>query len=411
MMTETGRADRPTCFSARSRLILFAMWRLMAIGLGVAVPSVAHAGNGLHPRTPVIWPAETACMTIVDRTEDPVLHLDYEIPYEDPLSPEDVSEDEVEDSRTHQFLAFCRQAHLFEVEAGMPNFVSVADSEAAIMNELVDPAKITVESILETSEVWADCWHRIIADEDRRPIFFEYAEQGVEWDTTGLPIGTYTVQGFTHEPAFNRYWQRPGVVKVIDGDADAAGPAGAIANEQELVFAGCPALAHGCLDAPLGTTATLSYASTRDREDGTWVPEYIDLVGDVAVNGDSWEIEFIAPAEEAGLTILLKVDFTDPSGKTFAAHMTEEFIVLAGTDPTCGAGETGPGESTGAPTSEESSTGEAADPTTGSSSGPGQDGDGDGGGKGGCGCDTGRRDGAPFLLVLLLAVVRRPRRL
>ena len=43
-------------------------------------------------------------MTIVDRTVDAKLVLNYTIPYEDT----EVTSDEVADSRRHQFLAFCR---------------------------------------------------------------------------------------------------------------------------------------------------------------------------------------------------------------------------------------------------------------------------------------------------------------
>ena len=43
-------------------------------------------------------------MTIVDRTVDAKLVLNYTIPYEDTEG----TSDEVADSRRHQFLAFCR---------------------------------------------------------------------------------------------------------------------------------------------------------------------------------------------------------------------------------------------------------------------------------------------------------------
>ena len=60
---------------------------LVLVGLASVVPGVAHAGNGTHPRTPVLWEPEPACLTVVDRTIDAKLAFNYTIPYED-LRPE-----------------------------------------------------------------------------------------------------------------------------------------------------------------------------------------------------------------------------------------------------------------------------------------------------------------------------------
>lgn len=69
--------------------------------LGVLAIASTLATSELHPRTPVPWPDDTPCMTVVDRSQSAVLHLAYEIPFEDV----DISEGEVADSRRNQFGA------------------------------------------------------------------------------------------------------------------------------------------------------------------------------------------------------------------------------------------------------------------------------------------------------------------
>ena len=78
----------------------------LGVGLLVLLSSrAAQASNGIHPRTPVVWEPAPACMTVVDRSVEAKLELKYTIPYED-LRPVDAN-DEVDDSRRHQFIAFC----------------------------------------------------------------------------------------------------------------------------------------------------------------------------------------------------------------------------------------------------------------------------------------------------------------
>ena len=77
---------------------------LVGLLLAATLSGVAYAGNGVHPRTPVVWSEDTPCMTVVDRSQAVSLSLDYTIPYEDT----EVTPDEVADSRRHQFIALCR---------------------------------------------------------------------------------------------------------------------------------------------------------------------------------------------------------------------------------------------------------------------------------------------------------------
>src|SRR5690606_5371137 len=92
------------------------------VSLGWLAPALVQAGNGGHPRTPVVWPEDVACMTVVDRAQSAALHLAYAVPYADvELTP-----DELPDSRRHQFIAFCdgRSAGVTR-----PNWLSWVDAD------------------------------------------------------------------------------------------------------------------------------------------------------------------------------------------------------------------------------------------------------------------------------------------
>ncbi|MCB9703315.1 MAG: hypothetical protein H6711_15590 [Myxococcales bacterium] len=194
------------------------------IALLLLAPSLARAGDGLHPRTPALF-ENPPCMTIVNRSVDPVLHFEYTIPYEDlkPVyNPDDPATwHEVDDGRTHQFFAFCRD---HDPQNPLPNWITWADVDKAVAKDLIDPMNIPDSDVFETNADWKDCWFRITADDDRRLITFAEAAKGVDWDTTGLPVGGHVVEGYTWEPWINIWSFRTGVVKVVDSDDLAASP-------------------------------------------------------------------------------------------------------------------------------------------------------------------------------------------
>lgn len=289
----------------------------LVFGATVAAPAVTFAGNGLEPRTPVAWPDDTACLTVVDRTQGAMLHMDYSIPYEDA----DVTPDEVVDSRRHQFIAFCRD---HSREEFLPTWLSWKDVDAAAEKMLVDPLTIEDEQVLETSTVWKDCWFRITADDDRRPITFAQAMKGVDWDTTALPAGPYVVQGYTWEPWVNIYSQRPGVVHVVDGpDLAAVGPAAAVSNKTDVTFAEDPYVIEGCARALPGSTLS-GYWSLTGMLD--WQP----FAEDVPLDGETFELPFLPPPAAAGNTVALRVDVNDPMQRTFSAYPLILVTVLPG---------------------------------------------------------------------------------
>lgn len=239
---------------------------LLAAALGgcVAVPAVAFAGNGLEPRTPVDWPDDAACLTVVDRSESAMVHMDYGIPFEDP----EITPDEVADSRRHQFIAFCRD---HSREEFLPIWLSWKDVDAAAAKALIDPMLLEDENVLETSTVWKDCWFRITPDDARRPITFAEAMKGVDWDTTALAAGAYVVQGYTWEPTFNIYSQRPGIVHVVDGpDLAAVGPAAAVSTVIDFMFAEDTLMLEGCTRALPGSTLSGYWSHTGGALE--WMP-------------------------------------------------------------------------------------------------------------------------------------------
>jgi MYXO-CTERM domain-containing protein len=375
----------------------------------VAVP--AAASNGTKPRIPVDWTG-APCMTIVDRSSQTVVHLPYAVSKDDTDPP--LTADEVSDSRTHQFFALCRAR---DPQTFLPRWITQADIDRAAMVGAA-PASIDPEDVFETSTAWADCWFRINADDDRRPITLAAAAEGVDWDTTAVPAGTYTIEGYTWEPPFNIWSGRPGVVKVVDDpDPASIGPAIAIENTEEVLHRNEPVTIHGCVSAMEGSTITAYWALSEPNF--AWVPF---LEGD-PVSGDSYAIDFLPPEELAGEAAMIRVDITDPMGRSYRNYMRELVIVLGTEGPgTCAdggfIGGAGCGSSTGTDGSggsEGDSTGDDTAGEGGTSSGPaGQDGGVDGGGGGqGCGCqaaDPAAPAGAGLLLVGLWGLRRGRRR-
>lgn len=374
-------------------------------------PAVAQAGNGLHPRTPVVWNG-VECRGMHDRTSAATWHVEYDIPYEDT----EVTVDEVADSRRHQFFALCRDN---SPQDFLPNWITWADVMAAGDAGLVDPATITDEQVLETNADWSSCFQRINADDARLPITTENAAAGVAWDTAAVDPGGYTLFGYTWEPPFNLWVQRPGFVKVYDGDPDAVAPAIAITTGEQVLYKNGSGIIEGCVDALQGSTLAAYWAIAQDD------PEWISFVEDEPVAGESFAIEFDAPEGLVGESGMLRVDITDPMGRTTTAYGIELVIVLPTDDPgSCGDGggfvadpgcedTGGSAESTGGGATDDGGivTGTSGD--AGSTTDPmadGGDADGDGGGKGGCACSTAPAPvplGGAALLVLGLFGLRR----
>ena len=379
----------------------------MALALALA-PGLAGAADGLHPRTPAIFP-DAPCMVLHDRAIDPIFPLTYTIPYEDT----EKTPDEVADSRTHQFIAFCRDHH---PQDPLVNWISTADIAAAAAMDppLIDPMTVPESEVFETSAAWQGCWYRLNGDDERRPITFAAAAEPVLWDTTGLPAGQYVIEGYTWEPPYNLWSPRAGVIKIFDGDPDTAPPALAVTNLDEILWSDQSVAIQGCFNAVDGATLT-AYWSLTDFDKIAWKPFAVD----VPIAGESFAVDFAPPPETAGESVMIRVDITDPMDRTSTTYMTYLITVLdgvsttSGGDDTCGgsfidggectAGSSGGGDTSGGATT--AADGSAADTST----GPAVD---DGGGEGSCACHAEGRSPAALAWVALvgLAGIGRRRR-
>ncbi|MEM6991394.1 MAG: hypothetical protein AAF721_12875 [Myxococcota bacterium] len=316
------------------------------------VGSRAWAGNAGHAPTQVQW-GEGPCLTVVDRSVDPVVHIRYDIPFEDV----EVTTDEVDDSRTHQFFAVCESTgwHVF-----LPPWVSEGDVEAAAGRGLVDPDALGPDDVLETSTRWADCWWRITADDARRPITFDAADAGVDWDTTALSAGVYIVEGYTHEPPKSQWVTRPGVYKVVDSAAQAVGPAVAITTGESIAYVDTPLAIDGCVDAAEGATVRASWGSIAD-------PVPWATFAEVVAEGESFSIPFTPSPGSAGTMVAIRVEVVEPDGASSTALMLHPITVLDEAPPcddeggcdTTGAADSGASSSDSA--SDADSTGAPAD--------------------------------------------------
>jgi MYXO-CTERM domain-containing protein len=403
---------------------IFGVAGLVAGGAAL-IATPARAGNGLHPRTPVEW-NDVTCVELVDRSTDPIFMLDYDIPYEDT----EVTPEEVDDSRTHQFFAMCRQNPPQEF---LPGWISQADVDAAAINYPGDTDSVTPQDVLESSLAWQNCYVKITPDDERRPITDAMASMPVPWDTTTAPAGVYFIWGFTHEPVFNLWTPRiGGFVRVYDGgDPTADGPAGAITTREQTPCVGEVVPIDGCVHAAAGTTMTGYWAltNTPGAQEPGWEPDWIMFAEGLPVEGESFTIDWEAPEAASGESVMIRVDFTDPGGTTYTAYEYELNIVLPRGTPGCAADPDDcmggfimdPAcETTGAATDTGDATGTGgtdtgattATGTDASSTTAGGSGDDGGGGGGDCGC----RSSAPApawsygLLLLGLATLRRRRR-
>lgn len=319
------RASPRTCLGGHVLPgILFALVTALA-------PALARAGNVGLPRTPVIHRGE-ACLTRVDRSAQPVVHLDYTIPSIDIcLSP-----DEPADSRTHQFVAFCRDA---PVTATVPHWLTWADVQANVDSGYLDPDAVASKDVLEDSATFAGCWRPILGAGERRPITCEAARPGVDWDTRELAPGPWHVAGYTYEPILNQWTWRRGVFRVHDGDPDAAPPAAAIVTPEVTVWKDQPVHLAACVDAAPGATVRADFAVAPDEPDValTWLPV---LPATPAEPGDL-ELEFVPAPEYAGARLTARIVVEDPQGRTAVAHMPGTILVLTVVDPTGSGGDGG----------------------------------------------------------------------
>ncbi len=383
--------------------------RGVVLATSVVPPThVAHAGDGVRLRTPVRWPSDIDCLRIVDRSSTPVWNLPYEIAAEDPPRGQSLTEDELPDGRRHQFFAFSRD---IDPRLALPEWITWADAMRAVDAGLADP-HVEDAWVMETHPELATSFLRINDDDDRRPITFEAAAQGVDWDLGDVPPGTYVVRAYTFDP-FPNLWAkpRPGAIAVVDGsDTGAQAPSLSVSVEHDVVHRDQTARLLGCIRAMEGTTLSAQWAFFFDL-DSTWET----LVTDVPIEGDTFELTFDPPESLWGSFAVVRVTATDPSGRSYTAYVPDRITVL-NTDAEGGdeGGDAGATEGTGPSTSDtgmpdpEGDTTSASTGTTETSAAPGPD---HAHPTGGCGCRLDPPRPWGWLLVALFATrCRRARR-
>lgn len=315
-------------------------------------------------------------MTVVDRGADPVLHLSYMVPLDDL----DRTEDEPPDSRTHQFFAFSIPFRT------LPNWIGDADLQSAAEFDLIDPAAIPDHDILERSPAWpAGSWDRITADDARVPITLAQAEQGVQWDTTGVDAGTWIVAAYTWEPPTNLWSERWGAVRIVDG-TQTAGPSFFLQPfDGAVVRVGQLHVMRACIEFEESASVTAYWAEEVYQGELEWIPFE---EGTPVQEAGPHDIRFLPPPEAAGRVLRFRVDVEDAQGRVFTTWSTSTVAVVE------------------APPEDPGTDGEE---TTGSDGATG-DGDGDpAGGGGGCSVNdpVGASPWLPLVALVVAPVVRR----
>lgn len=299
---------------------------LALVGVGVAgVMGEAEAGNTVHPRTPVLWP-DAPCIQTIDRSVSSSFAFSYAIAREDTL----LTIDELDDSRTHQFFAFCRQ---WPAGSPPPNYVSLADLQRAIDNgNELDASKLDdPEATLETSPAWAGCWTRVTADDARRPITFEAAAEPVVWDASTVATGTWVVAGYTWEPPYNLWRRAPWVVRVVEGSetAEQLQPAAALGETPELLNEDEPTALPLCVAADASASVRLGWAPSDEQP-----PQWREAEAIPSEGATMLALPFAAPPEAWGLTLVLRAR-VEGAGGAYSTHPLGSLVVIkpGGPDP------------------------------------------------------------------------------
>lgn len=297
-------------------------------------PQSAKAGNGSKERTPPVWPEGEACLLQVDRSVDPVVHFDYGVAADD-LIPPDVT-DEVDDSRTHQFFAMCRQADPLEPP---PRWITAADVAAAEQKGWLLDGDGGPETILETNAQWSDCFVRITADDARVPITMAQAANGFDWDTSSVEAGNYVVYGYTWEPWANLWTGRPGIVQVHDANADTLPPAAAMLQprDEQIVYRDSSIELSVCVSAQPGATYRIDYLVVPNGGGGSW-ENYTPPTALDTAQIDQAQIDFVfePPSATWGEEVVyLRVVVADDQAREFAAVSWAPFNVQDADDPSC----------------------------------------------------------------------------
>jgi uncharacterized protein (TIGR03382 family) len=283
-----------------------------AIGLFAGLGTTpAFAGDAQRPRVPVIHLGER-CLTVVDQTATPVVHLDYTIVLEDTCAG-------TSPAPTQQFFAFCRPPPAGEA---LPQWITRADIEAAQEQQLLLPP-IGSADVLEVAPEWTSCWWRVTTDDERRPVTCEAALEGVDWDVAALAPGAYAIAGYTYQPPLQLWSPRWGIFKLAPGPNPEDGPpVAALAQREAFVYADEVIALEVCTSAMAGSVLELELSPHEDE------PAWQVLAANVPVEGEAVDVPWTPPPELLGSSVRLRVTVTDPLGRTGTLESPEPLHVL-----------------------------------------------------------------------------------
>ncbi len=259
----------------------------------------AHASNGAGVRTPPVYP-RASCIGDVDRSVDPVFHLDIGLPREDLL----VTDDEPADSRRFQFFAVCEDVHVDLLD--LPNWITVEEATDALARGSID-AMPPDDDVLELRADLEGCVFPMNDASERIPISCEATEAGLDFDTSVLPAGNYVVRGYTYEPPLNLWSSRRGVVRVHDGDANAMPSVGVTtpALDGVQLRPGSPFPIRGCTRGRGGVDVELQWASLIELGGADDAAAWRTFATVDAAQG-AFSIDFDPPEDAVGLPLLVR---------------------------------------------------------------------------------------------------------
>jgi hypothetical protein len=364
----------------------------------MVVATPAFAANGNIPRTPPVFPPH-ACLAVVDRSVDARYEFKVGIPFEDVT----LTADELPDSRTFEFFAICRDD---PPATPFPNWIDLDDAQRAL-----DVGNIEELPSAEATLAGSARWSTGHDDADgscvqsmgpRIAISCDATQDGLAWDTTGVPAGNYAVHGYTFAPPTNLWTPRTGVVQVHDGTPL---PVAAFASPifDATVFQQSGYHVQGCMGGPAGTEVVLAWAPiSADLE----TPDVWTDFATLDAADAAFDVVLVPPESAIYQGLVMRATATADGAPTWVAYSRGYLTIYPGDD------ESDDPELPAGPdhceVGEEPTAGlelDGGDATTTSSSGAHAD-----GGEDGCGCDAGRRAGARSLpLLAVLAVIRRSR--
>ena len=390
--------------------------------MGLVPPALAN--NALTPRTPPVFKHES-CLRIVDRSVDPVFHLDFAIPYEDAM----LTADELPDSRRFQFFALCSDQAFGE---RLPNWAYMEDAEraydAGIIPELPEPG-----DVLELSPQYAEghddgpCALAMNGVDERIPITCEATEGALDWDTTDVPPGNYVIRGQTFEPEINMWEARRGVVQIVDAP-DQRFPVVSLmfpSRDGTRAYESDGYRVVGCMDGPPETTVRLSWATASGLGPGAGEDAWTEFAVFDASDHDI-DLRFEIPPEAVQQAVIFRGVAEGPDGRSWTSYAPHALIVYPGEGESevpfkpagpdfCGFYPDDEGDTTGGQDDDDDAAADDGTHTGSSSttdSGGAESSSADDGGGGGCGCRTDRMQRDAWLLAfcfVALGAVRRRR--